>query len=227
MSDPGELETKKKLIQRWIGSTQTGNLNDPETVAELLKDVSGLQAYLIKKLERWPQAANVPGIPWLEQHGVEPFTVCRHETKNKSKSFNPRGILFHHSGGSTKGTLSWIKNPVSKVSYHVLIAPDGTRHTVVDIDERAWHAGRSRFIHGPSCNRYMIGVAFTGSTYSRDLTTAEINSACEYAGLMTKSFGFGLDAMTDHRTVSPGRKNDLNPKAWKILAAALKRSLAS
>lgn len=42
-------EQDRRLIQRWIGAPQTGNLNDLETVEELKHDVVGLREYLIAK----------------------------------------------------------------------------------------------------------------------------------------------------------------------------------
>lgn len=50
------------LIQRWIGAAQTGDLNDPDTVNELLNDVVGLKQYL---------DAN----GWVIEHGDEQVVV--------------------------------------------------------------------------------------------------------------------------------------------------------
>lgn len=209
---------KRKLVQRWIGAPQSGDLNDPATVAELLKDVTGLQAYLIAK--ETAAAEDAAGDP-------PTFEEVNHSTPNKGGDIHPIGVVFHHSAGSFSGSLSWIKQSVSQVSYHVLIHPDGTRHNVVPLDRRAWHAGKSEFLGRSGCNDFMVGVAFSGDTNGRDLTDAEIASAVEFVRKHRQKYGWTIAEMTDHRTVSPGRKNDLSQSQWQRLHAALERGLAS
>ena len=204
---------KRKLIQRWIGADQTGDLNDEATVDELLKDVSGLEAYLIdQKLEDKGEDEEV----------VKSYSIINHSTPNQNGNINPQGIVFHHSAGSFDGTLSWIKQARSKVSYHVLIHPDGTRHGIVPFNKRAWANGRSSFKGRSGCNDFMLSVAFSGDTNKRSLTQDELASAAEFVSSFAEHYGWTLDWMTDHRTVSPGRKNDLNPTQWKRLYNRLK-----
>ena len=202
---------RRQLIQRWIGAPQSGDLNDPVTVSELLKDVTGLQGYLIDRDK--PKAAKVPVLPG--------FKEVEHSTPNKGGAILPKGIVFHHSAGSFAGSLDWIKRKESQVSYNVLIHPDGTRHNVVPLRRLAWHAGKSKFMGKSGCNGFMLGVAFSGDTYKRTLTDAEIASAVEFFLKHREEFSWKLSWMTDHRTVSPGRKNDLNPSEWSRLRDAL------
>lgn len=206
---------KRKLIQRWIGAPQSGDLNDPRTVDELLKDVTGLQAYLIEQEEK--AAKQSAGDP-------PSFEEVEHTTPNKGGKIDPKGIVFHHSAGSFAGSLSWIRQKQSRVSYHVLIHPDGTRHNIVPLTRRAWSCGKSRFMGRSGCNGFMVSVAFSGDTYKRTLTDAEIASAVEFYLNHRREFGWTLSTMTDHRTVSPGRKNDLNPTEWLRLRSALERA---
>ena len=209
---------RRKLIQRWIGAPQSGDLNDPRTVDELLKDVTGLQAYLIEQ-----EAKAVK-----DSAGTPPsFEEVEHSTPNKGGRITPKGVVFHHSAGSFEGSLSWIKQKQSRVSYHVLVHPDGTRHNVVPLNRRAWHAGPSRFMGRSGCNGFMVGFAFSGDTYKRTLTDAEIESATEFVLLHCDEFGWTFPWMTDHRTVSPGRKNDLNPTEWLRLQSRLERAMKS
>jgi len=54
----------------------------------------------------------------------------------------PRVIVLHATGpGALRGILDWIKTSGSKVSYHGLIASDGTYYSVVSPERAAWHAG--------------------------------------------------------------------------------------
>ena len=54
----------------------------------------------------------------------------------------PTGLILHADAGSSEaGTLAWLANPASGVSYHFLVGRDGTIYDVVDSMHRAWHAG--------------------------------------------------------------------------------------
>lgn len=68
-------------------------------------------------------------------------------------------------------------------------------------------------------------MAFEGDTNQRELGEAEMASAAEYLVPIMQRYGLMLDDVTDHRTVSPGRKDDLWPaeleRVKNYLAAAL------
>ncbi len=136
----------------------------------------------------------------------------RVKTPNVSaKPIVPKAIVLHHSGGSYAGGVSWIKNPASRVSYHVLVAPDGKRTVFAVPEQRTWHAGRSEWRGKRDLNSWSVGASFAGDTYKQPLTDAAMISMGEYLLPLLKKYGLSLNDVTDHRTVSPGRKNDLNP----------------
>ena len=65
------------------------------------------------------------------------------KSPNQSGKIRPKFIILHHSSGSHDGTKSWILNKASQVSYHYLIAADGSRTQFVydtkkDSDGGAW-----------------------------------------------------------------------------------------
>jgi N-acetyl-anhydromuramyl-L-alanine amidase AmpD len=130
---------------------------------------------------------------------------------------------LHHSGGSYAGGVSWIKNPASRVSYHCLIAKDGRRTVFAIPTQRTWHAGKSEWRGKRDLNSWSVGVAFEGDTNKRELGEAEMASLAEYLAPIMREYRLTLDDVTDHRTVSPGRKDDLAPKAL----AAVKKFLAT
>jgi AmpD protein len=107
------------------------------------------------------------------------------------------------------------------VSYHCLIDLDGTRCTLVPEGEVAWHAGASQFLGRSRCNDFLLGVAFAGDTYKAPLTDAQLASALDWLEPRWAPLGWGMDRMTDHRQVAPGRKRDLKPAEWDRLAAAM------
>lgn len=131
------------------------------------------------------------------------------------------GVLFHHSGLGFAETIERMSDPASRVSYHCLIGPGGERCTLVPDAQVAWHAGVSRFLGRERCNDFLLGVSFAGDTYAAPLSGPQISSALEWLEGRWSRHGWGLDRITDHRQVSPGRKRDLNPAEWDRLLGAV------
>ncbi|MGA2691888.1 MAG: N-acetylmuramoyl-L-alanine amidase [Opitutaceae bacterium] len=131
------------------------------------------------------------------------------------------GVLFHHSQLGFPETVRRMQDPASRVSYHCLIDLDGTRCTLVPDGQVAWHAGESRFLGRSRCNDFLLGVAFAGDTYVSPLSDRQMASALEWLDARWAPLAWGMDRITDHRQVSPGRKRDLNPREWDRLAAAV------
>lgn len=131
------------------------------------------------------------------------------------------GVCFHHSVMPFDETIAHMLRPESQVSYHVLIAPDGTRARLVDDEHVAWHAGVSSFRGRTGCNAFLIGVSFAGDTRSSPLTAGQVASALDWLAPRWTRHGWTPDVMTDHRQVSPGRKDDLAPAEWARLHAAI------
>jgi N-acetylmuramoyl-L-alanine amidase len=116
-------------------------------------------------------------------------------------------------------------NPASRVSYHAIVAKDGRRSTLADLDERTWHAGKSEWRGKRDLNSWSIGAAFEGDTYKRPLGEDEMASMAEYLLPIMRRYGLTLADVTDHRTVSPGRKDDLNPVELARFKAYLGKQL--
>lgn len=150
---------------------------------------------------------------------------------SRNQIIRPAGVVFHHSAGFYAGTVAWCTDPKSQVSYHCAIAENGARTVMAGDAQRAWHAGKSSFKGRSDCNSFMLGCAFMGDTVTgnrrqtRELTMAECESALEWLLPRYKKWGMTFDMLTDHRTVSPGRKNDLAPDQLEVLLAYLKKHL--
>lgn len=132
---------------------------------------------------------------------------------SKGRTLKPKGLLLHHTGDYSKQSIiNTFTNPESKASAHVVIWKDGSRTIFVDETLIAWHAGISSFKGELFCNNYMIGIEFHGDTNKEPLTEEQIQSFLEYAIPRITRYRIKKDYITDHRTVSPDRKTDLNPK---------------
>ena len=136
------------------------------------------------------------------------------------------GVCFHHSVMTFEETLTHMLQPESQVSYHLLIAPDGTRARLVADTHIAWHAGASAFHGRPRCNDFLLGVSFAGDTRSAPLTDAQIDSALDWLRPRWSLHGWTSAWMTDHRQISPGRKDDLAPAEWTRLLAAIEKTFS-
>lgn len=92
----------------------------------------------------------------------------------------PQQIVVHYTAGEINGrghVIDWINNPDSKVSYHYIIAYDGTIYSLVKDEYEAWHAG-SRSTPYYNENNLSLGVALE-SPYDQgtpDYTKEQINS---------------------------------------------------
>ena len=112
-----------------------------------------------------------------------------------------------------------LQNPASRVSYHVLIAPDGTRARLVADTHVAWHAGVSSFQGRTDCNNFLLGVSFAGDTYAAPLTADQLASALDWLAPRRLRHGWTPACMTDHRQIAPALKNDLAPPRTKTPVA--------
>ena len=131
------------------------------------------------------------------------------------------GVVFHHSVIPFDDTIALMTDPARKVSYHCLIAPDGTRCTLVPDASVAWHAGVSSFRGRTGCNAFLLGLSFAGDTYAAPLTATQLASALEWLAPRWVQNGWTLAMMTERRQVAPCRKHHLNPVEWERLSAAL------
>ncbi len=219
-----DLKTLTKQIQRLVGTAADG-IYGRNTAYKILK---ALDSEEVK-----PKAKKGKVQMWFSNLFKKKSTTLKFNevvklTPNKSTSkINPLGVILHHSGGSYNGGVSWILNKDSNVSYHTLINVDGSRTVFCDDNERAWHAGSSSFKGRKGCNGFMLGVAFTGNTNSRELTTAEVDSAVEYIVQRLDKYGWpkDLSTITTHRDVSPGRKDDVDIRAEKKVLEALAKAI--
>lgn len=137
----------------------------------------------------------------------------------------PEAIILHHSDGSYLGGCEWIADPVSRVSYHVLIARDGRRTVFCNDTDRAWHAGVSSWQGRRDCNSWSLGVSWEGNTYDNPLGEDAMASALEYIVPRMKKWAIPLNAVLTHQQVAPKRKNDISPADAVRFKSRLKAAL--
>lgn len=142
---------------------------------------------------------------------------------SKGRIIQPKGIVLHHSAGNFEGSVSWILDKVSKVSYHAIVDTTGDVIVFGNDTRRMWHSGESSFKGRKDCNSFMLGISVTGDTNKRELTQMEIKSVANWCYSKMQLYGFGLDWITTHREISPGRKSDVDVRAEKKIKEEIKR----
>jgi AmpD protein len=97
------------------------------------------------------------------------------------------------------------------VSAHLLIRRDGSLIQFVSLLDRAWHAGRSQFRGQEECNDFSIGIELEGSDHV-PYTEAQYRAlAAVCQQIMAAWPTIGVDEITGHSDIAPGRKTDPGP----------------
>ncbi len=107
--------------------------------------------------------------------------------------------------------LDWDAHPYFKqieglqVSAHFFIQREGELWQFVSCDDRAWHAGHSRFQERDNCNDFSIGIELEG-------LEGDLFEPAQYATLNALlpalAQKYPLRHITGHEHIAPGRKAD-------------------
>lgn len=158
---------------------------------------------------------------------VRYYPQTNRKTPNVSagRVIKPTHIVLHHSSGAYAGSVSWCMDPISKVSYHCIVARNGKRTVLALPSQRTWHAGVSSWQGRKDANSFAIGLAWEGDTYQTPLSEDAILSAVEYLLPILDEYHIPLSNIIRHADVAPGRKDDCSLAAHSALIAALNRVL--
>jgi len=89
--------------------------------------------------------------------------IIQTPSPNFSKSkYTKIGVEIHKTLGLMPGTLEWLRNPRSFVSYHFLLLRAGGIRQLVQLKDRSWSAGR---INRPSERAKKIMIKYPWGTY--------------------------------------------------------------
>jgi N-acetyl-anhydromuramyl-L-alanine amidase AmpD len=97
---------------------------------------------------------------------------------NANELREPRiGCMVHFTRGHFATDAAYCRDPASKVSYNLLIGPDGDTDLIVPWDLRAWHAGVCRpsptSRHYGDANSAFYGIALAGGPEIGPPTSAQ------------------------------------------------------
>ncbi|HET7569502.1 MAG TPA: 1,6-anhydro-N-acetylmuramyl-L-alanine amidase AmpD [Gammaproteobacteria bacterium] len=98
-----------------------------------------------------------------------------------------------------------------RVSSHLLIRRDGELVQFVNLNDRAWHAGVSRFDGRSACNDFSIGIELEG-TDDLPYTDAQYDRLAETARAIMREWpAIERNRICGHSDIAPGRKTDPGP----------------
>ena len=166
-----------------------------------------------------------PSAPLAPATKFYPQTNRRTPNISPGRNITPTHIILHHASGAYAGSVSWCLDPISKVSYHCIVARNGKRTVLAPPTARTWHAGVSSWQGRPNCNNYALGLAWEGDTYQVPLSDDAILSAVEYLLPLLDEYHIPLSNIIRHADIAPGRKDDCSPAAQSALLSALRKVL--
>jgi AmpD protein len=121
--------------------------------------------------------------------------------------------------------LDWDAHPYFQtirgieVSAHFFVRRDGETVQFVSIDQRAWHAGASRWGERSNCNDFSVGIELEG-------LEGETFEPAQYEALARLCAALGnrlsIVSVAGHEHIAPGRKLDPGPGfEWRSLQQRL------
>ncbi len=104
------------------------------------------------------------------------------------------------------------------VSAHLLIRRDGEIIQYVPFQQRAWHAGESRFQDREHCNDFSIGIELEGYD-AHAFEPVQYQQLAQLTRALMKAYpGITRERITGHSDIAPGRKTDPGPLFdWPLL----------
>lgn len=111
-----------------------------------------------------------------------------------------------------------------QVSAHFFIERDGAVTQFVSCNERAWHAGVSRFSERENCNDFSLGIELEG-TDDLPFTAAQYAALIELIRQLQMAYpAITLERICGHSDIAPGRKTDPGPAFdWQRVRMALQQ----
>jgi len=151
---------------------------------------------------------------------IEKYKSLSFGIRKKDSSLNY--IIIHYSAiKSYKEALSYLSERKNKVSSHFFINKSGEIFYLVDLINRAWHAGRSYWKGIIDINSESIGIEMDNSGHHYDFENynpKQIKSLIRLLKYISKRFNINKQNVLGHSDISPYRKIDPGERfPWKKL----------
>lgn len=130
---------------------------------------------------------------------------------------DPVLIVIHWTGGNFRSAIETFKQ--GQASAHFIVDKNGDSVQMVQLKDRAWHAGVSQTKFGANANNYSFGIELVGPPSLIAEKRWNINQLIEAANICQYIVSKypSVKYITDHSTISPGRKIDVKGGTGKDL----------
>lgn len=166
--------------------------------------------------------------------GIYVLNIIKRNSPNRNadrRGYIPDTIVCHITEGSFPGSIHWVTNPESKVSYHFMVSSDGEVTQCVAIEDTAWANGtttdggnrdawhsliarvRNRRVNA---NLYTVSIGFEGrhaekrGALTMNQTTAAVQLIRHIRDEIKRIWGvsilFTLDNIIGHSDITPRHK---------------------
>ncbi len=132
-------------------------------------------------------------------------------------------IVLHYTGmPDADGALGRLLSPAAKVSAHYMVKEDGEVLSLVDEEQRAWHAGKSYWRGITDINSASVGIEIVNPGHEfgyRPFPDEQIAALIPLISDIKARHGIGRGNIVGHSDIAPARKEDpgeLFP--WEALA---------
>ena len=144
--------------------------------------------------------------------------------KKKRLNKNIRVIIIHYTGmQSERESLKRLTTAASKVSAHYVINRSGKIFKLVNENNVAWHAGKSKWKNYENLNKNSIGIELVnkGHQYGyQEYTKIQIKKLIKLCKYLIKKYRIKKSLILGHSDIAPLRKIDPGEKfPWKYLSS--------
>ena len=141
----------------------------------------------------------------------------------KRKKSKIKYLIFHYTGMKSESeSIKKLTNIKSEVSCNYFIKKNGKTFIMVPDLYVAWHAGKSKWKHYKSLNRYSIGVEISNPGHRfnyKEFSNRQIQSIIKLSKILIKKYKIKPKDILGHSDIAPERKKDPGENfPWRELA---------
>jgi len=146
---------------------------------------------------------------------------------NYSKKKRPKRqikfVIIHYTGMQSEiESIKRLKNPIHKVSCHYLINRSGSVIQMVNDNNIAWHAGKSKWKNFRNLNYCSLGIELVNKGHKfgyQSFSKKQIESLIRLCKILKKTYKVKKKNFLGHSDIAPLRKIDPGEKfPWKKLS---------
>ena len=131
---------------------------------------------------------------------------------------NIQALVLHCSTHEAVPMIKFLKQ--KRLSAHYVVGTDGRIFQLVDEQEKAWHAGVSRWRNMDNLNHYSIGIEISSPSMGQEnYPNVQIKAVENLCRLLIRRYNIPAANIVAHSDIAPTRKSDPGKAfPWQYLA---------